>query len=203
MTNAARILLWPAGLGNPPYSLLGVVMALGLVALGQTVRLWRHQRAGQRPPSARRLWYVRLAMAGPITLAVAQGAAYWPLLSIREVAWSWFEVRFGPWVGGDLAMLAWASTELVAACLVTTVAVWAIGRCARVIGLANPLDGYWLSNPVSALAGLLLFAVIEPAVKTDFEHWSEAMWLTRVLGVVPIYAWAFHLGSMRGGRTRG
>jgi hypothetical protein len=201
MTNSVWSLLRPSGLGNPPYVLLGVVVALGALALGHTIRLWRRQKAqGFGPAKPRGLWYA-VAAAAPIILAAGQGAGYWPLIHTREVAAPWFTARFGPWVGGDLETVAWASAELVSAGLATAIAAWAAGRLARRFAAAGPLDGYWLSNPVSAVVGLALFAAVEPAMKTDFEHWGEAMWLTRVFGVVPIYAWVFHLGAT-GGRTR-
>jgi len=59
------------------------------------------------------------------------------------------------------------------------------------------LDGYWLANPLSALAVLLLFAAVEPSVRTDLERWGSAAWTTRVFIVVPIYAWCFHAGARR------
>jgi hypothetical protein len=195
MTYVGGSLLRQEALGSPPYSFLAIVLALALLSFASSVQQWlRSRKNGERPPSARWFWYASLMVAGPLILAVAQAASYYSVLPTREAAWPWFSARYGE-LASEWESLAWATTELCAVCLVTAVASLAVGRCARAVGLRGPFDGYWLANPVSVTAALLLFAAVEPAVRTDFEHWGSATWLTRVFSVVPLCAWFFHAGA--------
>jgi hypothetical protein len=203
MTVVGWALLRQEGLGNPPYSLLATVLGLALLSIGSSVRQWAVRRKnGEHAPSARRLWYIGIFVGGPALIAATQAVGYYAVLPTREATWPWFSATFGPWAG-EWESLAWAIAELCAVCLVTTLALFLVGRYAGAVGLVKPLDGYFLANPVSTAAGLILFAAVEPAVRTDFEHWTGTTWLTRVFFVVPIYAWVFHVGATRGGRTRG
>ncbi len=142
-----------------------------------------------------------LAVAAPFLLTVAQAAGYYVLLPMREAAWPWFQARFGEWAS-EWESLAWAVGELGTVFLATSVSAFVVGRLAGSVGLVGPFGGYWLANPLSAIGALVIFAALEPAIRTDFEHWTTLTWFTRVIAVVPIYAWCFQAGG-RGGRTRG
>jgi len=193
-----RTLLHQEALGSPPYSLLAIVLGVSFLAFGSSVRQWLRRSATRpQPPSSRRFWIPGVALGGPLVLAIAQATAYYFLLPMREASWPWFAARFGPWGAPEWESLAWAVTESCVALLVTSLAAFGVGRYAGRAGLVEPLDGYWLANPLSALAILMLFAAAEPAVRSDLERWGPAAWLTRLFIVVPIYAWCFHAGARR------
>jgi len=114
----------------------------------------------------------------------------WPLLELTT-GWP------GP---ADLEWLYLPSPILLLESLLVTPLVlgmftfglgWAMGWC-RCVGR---LDGFWLANPLSLLAGTVLYAFLSDDFRSEIEYWGHWMWLSQFVLASPIYACLFRRGS--------
>jgi hypothetical protein len=184
-------------LGGPPYLVIAVLLAISIAALVSSIRQWRERQTSTRvAPSRRRLWVVALVLSGPLVLAAGEAVGYYSLLPARIAVWTSADATKGSQAWAEWASFGWTIGELFAALTATALAMYGTGWLAGAVAPVRAFDGYWLAHPVSALASYLLFAS-EPAFRTDLERWGTAMWLIRLVMVLPVYAWAFHAGGRR------
>jgi hypothetical protein len=182
--------------------------AVSLCAFWATVHDWRRGRAGSATGElGRGSLKLGLLLAGPVLVALAYAVAQhgvspiadrfvWPIVR-GGIGWP-EELRFE----SPYPFLQWVLAVGAASSLAVLLAAVMVGSRETV----RPLDGYWLTNPVSLAAGYVLYhAVLGHRLPyAEYKYWGAAMWVVQVLLACPVYAWLFYkAATWRAGRMSG
>jgi len=181
---------------EPPRVVTAVFLVLAVLAYRSLRGSGRRCRDEAAPtPSGRRVTLLVLVAAGPLAICGAElvdhhilypavHAVVWPpiaaSLGLEDRA---YFTHVGVWVFGLESALA--GTLATTATMAAT--GWLVGRTRTL----TPLDGYWLANPPSVVAGHVLGAWLFGAVDA-LEHWGGIQWALRGIVMCPIYAWLFY-----------
>ena len=180
---------------EPPLVVTAVIIVLAVLAHRSHRRRERRYREGSAfPPSGRRLTLMGLVVAGPPIVCGAQLVSYHLLYpAVHAVVWPPIAAGYGledgayrSHVGGWVFGLE----DVLAGTLATTSTMAATGWLVGKVRAVMPLDGYWLANPASIVAGHVLGASLFGEVD-PLEHWGLTLWALRGIVMCPIYAWLF------------